>query len=42
MLSVGHALVALKGRVPTPLHVAFPKVAVRKALVSDDQMEKRR
>ena len=35
-LQVGQAIVALKGRVQVPLHVAFPRVGVRKGEIRDD------
>lgn len=35
---VGQAIVSLKGRVQVPPHVAFPRVGVRKGLVSDNDL----
>jgi hypothetical protein len=38
LLEVGHAIVSLKGRVFTPLYVAFPRVAVRKGAIGDEEL----
>lgn len=35
LLEVGHAIVSLRGRVFAPLYVMFPKIEVRKGLVTD-------
>jgi len=40
LLTVGHAIVALKGRVNVPLHVFIPKVSVKKGLIGDDDLGK--
>ena len=37
-LQVGQAIVSLKGRVQVPLHVAFPRVGVRKGMVGDEEI----
>ncbi|MBI4454772.1 MAG: ATP-binding protein [Acidobacteria bacterium] len=37
-LDVGHAILSLKGRVNVPLHVAFPRVDIRKGFVRDEQI----
>jgi DNA helicase HerA-like ATPase len=35
LLDVGTAIVAQKGRVVTPIHVAFPNLEIRKGVVDD-------
>lgn len=38
LLDVGHAVVALKGRVKVPLHVRFPKIEIEKGKVTDERI----
>lgn len=38
LLEVGHAILSLKGRVFVPLHVAFPRIAVRKGAIGDEEL----
>lgn len=38
LLEVGEAVVGLKGRFFVPLHVGFPKIEIRKGLVSDEDL----
>ena len=40
-LGVGQVIVSLKGRVQVPLHVAFPRVGVRKGMVGDNELLRR-
>jgi len=40
-LDIGHAIVALKGRVHVPLHVSFPHISLDKGLVTDDDLRKK-
>ena len=37
-LQVGQAIVSLKDRIQVPLHVAFPRIAVRKGLITDENI----
>jgi len=39
LLDVGHAIVSLKGRIHVPLHVVFPKIDIRKGLVTNDDLK---
>ena len=38
LLDVGSAIVSLKGRVFVPLLVSFPRISLKKGLVSDDDL----
>lgn len=41
LLSVGHAIVGMKGRMTTPVYVRFPKMHVTKGTVTDDELAQR-
>ncbi len=38
ILRCANAIVSLKGRVLVPLHVAFPRVEIRKGMVQDEDI----
>lgn len=40
LLEVGHSIISLKGRFFEPLHVAFPKVEVKKGLIEDSDIQR--
>lgn len=39
LLEVGHAVMSLKGRVTDPLYVRFPRIDIRKGIVTDDDLK---
>ncbi len=40
-LGVGHAVVAMKGRITTPIYVRFPKMDIAKGFITDQRLRQR-